>query len=495
MGARRFFMPSNNPEQPRDEKLVIPKAELTGINKHAVPRCAETVLNTIIPANSKARPILMVGEGSHRSHEFFKVQATVAQQAIERGCRQLCMEVPALFVVELKQVMARGPQDMAEAVRGYIKENPYLTWNDESIVKLLIYIGKHNQSASGAEKIGITGLDPQADNAEARLENIPPVLLDSAAEGSWVKTKELYGAFRDTFNQWNNCYSEPLGAKKEELGNECTMHIETLLKYGEGLDPPVIELLQIMLGHLRVRNVNDANEGMRRRDEEMANRVVNAFNAAPKPSRSDAPRVVVLAHNCHVSLAPRYDIPKPSHAASFAHDQGPTANTSRRFSDGMGYVVSETLSDKALFPEGTCTVVLQTSKKTALATSKEEGSLTGLSASPKCVPGAPFNAHEHLPLQKYELESIVEVHVGPLVVVDLHCAAQDTTTELNRNRTKEINGFKGTVTFRSYGGRAPWKDQLPQSNMFPEEHGHFAVVHEETTPALRVLKERSSSAS
>ena len=161
----------------------------------------------------------------------------------------------------------------------------------------------------------------------------------------------------------------------------------------------------------------------------------------------------------------------------------------------MGHVVSETLSNKALFPEGTCTVVLQTSKKTALATSKEEGSPTGLSASPKSVPGTPFNAHEHLQLQGYELESIVEVHGGPLVVVDLHCAAKDTATELNRNKAKNRNGFDGTVTFRSYGGRAPWEDQLPQSNMFPEEHGHFAVVHEETTPARRVLKERSSSAS
>ena len=488
-------MPSNNPEQPRDKKLVMPKPELAGINKYAVPRYAETVLNTIIPADTQARPILMVGDGSHRSHEFFKVQATVARQAIDRGCRQLCMEVPALFVEELKQVMAGGPQDMAGAVRGYIKENPYLTWNDKSIVELLIFIGKHNQSASVAEKIGITGLDPQADNAEARLENIPPILLDSDAQGSWVKTKELYGAFRDTFNQWNNCYSEPLGAKKEALGNECTKHIETLLEHSACLDAPVIELLQIMLGHLRVRNVNDANEGMQRRDEEMAKRVVDAFNAAPMPSRSDAPRVVVLAHNGHVSLAPRYDIPKPSHAASFAHDQGPTANTWRRFSDGMGHVVSETLSDKALFPEGTCTVVLQTSKKTALATSKEEGSPTGLSASPKSVPGTPFNAHEHLQLQGYELESIVEVHGGPLVVVDLHCAAKDTATELNRNKAKNRNGFDGTVTFRSYGGRAPWEDQLPQSNMFPEEHGHFAVVHEETTPARRVLKERSSSAS
>ena len=98
-------------------------------------------------------------------------------------------------------------------------------------------------------------------------------------------------------------------------------------------------------------------------------------------------------------------------------------------------------------------------------------------------------------LQGYELESIVEVHGGPLVVVDLHCAAKDTATELNRNKAKNRNGFDGTVTFRSYGGRAPWEDQLPQSNMFPEEHGHFAVVHEETTPARRVLKERSSSAS
>ncbi len=489
-------MPSNNPEQPRDEKLVMPKAELTGINKYAVPGCAETVLNTIIPANSQARLILMVGEGSHRSHEFFKVQATVAQQAIERGCRQLCMEVPALFVVELKQVMAGGPQDMGEAVRGYIKENPYLTWNDESIVKLLIYIGKHNQSASVAEQIGITGLDPQADNAEARLGKIPPVLFDSDAQGSWGKTKALYGAFRDAFNEWNKCYSEPLGAKKKEaLGNECTKHIETLLEHRAYLDAPVIELLQIMRGHLRVRNVNDANEGMKQRDEEMAKRVVDAFNAAPMPSRRDAPRVVVLAHNCHVSLAPRYDIPKPSHAASFAHDQGPTANTSRRFSDGMGHLVSERLRNNNLFPEGTCTVVLQTSKKTALATSKEEVSPTGLSASPKRFPGAPFNAHEHPPLEEYELESIVEVHGGPLVVVDLHCAAKGTATELNRERTTKRNGFEGTVTLRSYGSRAPWEDQLPQSNMFPEEHGHFAVVHEETTPARRVLKERSSSAS
>ncbi len=478
----------------------MPKPEPTGINKYAVPGYAETVLNTIIPAGTLARPILMVGEGSHRSQEFFNVQATVARQAIERGCRQLCMEVPALFVEELKQVMAEGPDDMAAAVRGYIKENGYLTWNDESIVELLIDIGKHNQSASGAEKIGITGLDPQADNAEARLGKIPPGLLGSDAERSWIKSKELYGAFRDTFEEWKRCYSEPLGAEKKALGNECAKHIETLLEHRSRLDPPEIELLQIMLGHLCVRNVNDANEGMRRRDEEMGNRVIGAFNAAPRPSRSDAPRVVVLAHNGHVSLAPRHDIPKPAPGNFSAHNNGPTTDTWRRFSDGMGHVVSERLRNEALFPEGTCTVVLQTSKKTALDTSKEEGtpsdsSPTGLSASPKHVPGAPFDAYGHLPLQEYELESIVEVHGGQLVVVDLHRAAKDTTTELDRAKAQKRNEFEGTVTFRSYGRRAPWENLLPQSNMFPEEHGHFAVVHEETTPARRVLKEPSSSAS
>ena len=302
------------------------------------------------------RPVLLVGEGSHRTKEFFELQRDITLQAIRGGCRDVFLEVPNFLVSELNQIMARNEPG---AISGFIKKNFFLTWSGTPIVELLQGIAEFNFKKGLSEgSVRVHGIDPQARGIVSHLES-----LQEKHRGSTIANdlNKLMASWKDYSTNEQQYYEALRRQNRTEqatallvirrIRSECLGLVRDLQK-GEGISVADQQVLQAISTHLEVM-AQPIRVGVRKRDEHMAKRIVEAVPDLPT-DRAGAPLAVVLAHNSHVSV-------------------GPIGKAGGWFSLGTGTHVRKALMNRAGWTGvNPCTVVCQASKSGTLAPFRNE---------------------------------------------------------------------------------------------------------------------------
>lgn len=126
--------------------------------------------------------IILLGEGSHGTHEFYHERAKITRRLItERGFNAIAVEAdwPDAYRVNRYVRGEPGDHDAAEALGGF-KRFPAWMWRNADVLDFVGWLRDHNEStASPMNQVGFYGLDlyslhKSIDEVIAYLERIDP---------------------------------------------------------------------------------------------------------------------------------------------------------------------------------------------------------------------------------------------------------------------------------------------------------------------------------
>lgn len=410
------------------------------------------------------RPVLMVGEGSHRTEDFFEVQASLAGQAVERGCKHIFIELPQLWGVELNRILASDGE--RERIADFVRANYYPTWSSNSIVSLLEKIFDLNQNKAG-EPIQVHAIDPQARGAARLLKQLINRCRDpkqrseiQALKDSWISYEKAERRYFAAC-QATDAEAEEIGAggtkndtrlrraqetqalcldamKRIEPG--CKALANNLLRK-EPLSADLGLVASAIAEHLDIMTAA-RGQSISRRDRYMARKILDSMPNMPS-SRQEAPLAVVLAHNNHVAF-------------------GPPLKQGDWYSQGMGTAVREALQGD-VYGDNPCTVICQVSAggKVAYMGKKE-------------IDKASPDGYSHGSMIKGDL-STVPSQMGERVV------AMRFPPALVNAGGKEMRSC-GKIQITDFGGKDPRETNYFYS-IVPAEHMDLLFLHRRTVPA------------
>jgi erythromycin esterase-like protein len=194
--------------------LVLPlgqRAILEAIRREAHPVTGDRRDYDALMALVGDARIVLLGEASHGTHEFYRERARITKRLItERGFTAVAIEGdwPDAYRVNRYIRGAREDLDAEEALRGF-RRFPTWMWRNAEMLDMVGWLRAHNQGlARGARRVGFYGLDlyslaasmeavigyldeqepDAAKRARARYECLQPYAADSQAYGQAVLT-------------------------------------------------------------------------------------------------------------------------------------------------------------------------------------------------------------------------------------------------------------------------------------------------------------------
>lgn len=141
---------------------------------------------------SRGRSLVLLGEASHGTHEFYALRAQITQRLIEeQGCDAVVVEGDWPDVMQLDRFV-RGEDSVAvdEAFAAF-KRFPAWMWANQPIKDFVLWLRAYNATRPDADRVGVYGMDLYSlyRSAESVIDYLESVDPDQA-----VKARELYRA-------------------------------------------------------------------------------------------------------------------------------------------------------------------------------------------------------------------------------------------------------------------------------------------------------------
>ena len=170
------------------------------VRDSAIPlRGAPSDLDPIV-ARAAAAPIVLLGEASHGTHEFYRLRAEITKRLVrELGVRAVAIEGdwPDAYRVNRWVRGEGGDADADEALSGF-RRFPQWMWRNADVLDFAGWLRAHNERIPDpARRVGFYGLDLYSLHAsmEAVLDYLDAVDPDAAA-----RARRRYGCF-DQFDE------------------------------------------------------------------------------------------------------------------------------------------------------------------------------------------------------------------------------------------------------------------------------------------------------
>ena len=125
------------------------------------PLQSSTDLDLLLQQIGNVR-IVMLGEASHGTHEFYDWRAAITKRLIqEKGFDMMAIEGEWADSYRVNQFIKGGPKDSLQAVsllRQYDRW-PTWMWGNQEIASLITWMNQYNQTQPATNKVGFYGMD------------------------------------------------------------------------------------------------------------------------------------------------------------------------------------------------------------------------------------------------------------------------------------------------------------------------------------------------
>jgi erythromycin esterase-like protein len=268
------------------------------------------------------RPIVLLGEGSHGTHEFYALRAQITRRLVEeRGFDAVAVEGdwPDSARVD-RWVRGRDgaagepPDGDADAALGGFRRFPRWMWRNRVVRDLVTFLRAHNAGAGRGRPVGFHGLDLYS--LHASIEEVLRYLADADPEAA-ARARARYACFEEYGED-----PQEYGYMAARVGETCEDAVvqqlselrrraPELVRAGDGGDPEEAAD-EFFSAEMNARLVLDAeryyramfrgrNASWNLRDTHMAD-TLDALVAHLR-ARGRAGKVVVWAHNSHLGDA------------------------------------------------------------------------------------------------------------------------------------------------------------------------------------------------
>jgi len=150
--------------------------------------------------------IVMIGDGSHGTHEFYRERALLTKRLIEeKGVTFVAIEGPWPDVLRLNQYVQGGSGTAREALTVFDRY-PTWMWGNRDMQDFLAWLRRYNDSLPvGRQKVGFYGLDvqsifPAVDHVLAYLDETEPSLAGTTRER--YRCFDQFGGERDVYGYY-----------------------------------------------------------------------------------------------------------------------------------------------------------------------------------------------------------------------------------------------------------------------------------------------------
>ena len=131
------------------------------VRQHAVPLDDDRAAGRLLDAIDERASVVLIGEATHGTHEFYRRRADLTRALIERrGFTIVAAEAdwPDAFRAN-RWVRLLGDDDTAEAALSDFTRFPRWMWRNREVVRFLRWLRGHNADRPLSQRVGFYGLD------------------------------------------------------------------------------------------------------------------------------------------------------------------------------------------------------------------------------------------------------------------------------------------------------------------------------------------------
>jgi erythromycin esterase len=271
------------------------------IEKYAIPLKDQKDLAPVIEKLSSTR-IVMLGESSHGTQEFYEWRRLISQELIEKhGFNFIAVEGDWPPCAELNRYIHSDAeaQSARDALRNF-KRWPTWMWANTEVIKLADWLKAHNEKKSNEKKAGFFGLDVYSlfesiDEVTKQLQKIDPVLAK--------RVQNYYDCF-EPYQRDEKDYAKSLFAYPEGCEDQVLQALRDLLKKRlDGMAEEKALLFDVQQNARVVKNAEHYYHSMIFGDEDSWNvrdgHMMETLNLLLKKYGQES-KAIVWAHNTHV---------------------------------------------------------------------------------------------------------------------------------------------------------------------------------------------------
>ena len=280
------------------------------IKKHALPFESSKDLTPIIDAIGEAK-IVLLGEASHGTSEFYTVRAELSKRLIEeKGFTLIAVEGDWPSCQKVNQFI-KGYESEENDVRHVLKSfNRWPTWMcaNKEIAEFALWLKSHNQQQE-KQKVGFYGIDVYS--LWESLDELIKYLTETNPEGrDLALAKKAFSCF-EPFNRHPETYAMSSLNITQACVDEVSSLLTSIRSHEDHYKNDQEADLNIKINALVARNAEEYYRAMVRndglswnvRDEHM----VEAINEIMDYHGKDA-KIIVWEHNTHIGDASHTDM-------------------------------------------------------------------------------------------------------------------------------------------------------------------------------------------
>lgn len=283
------------------------KKLVKAIQSHALPLHADSTMDAILEAIGDAE-IVMLGEASHGTSEFYKVRAELSKRLIlEKGFSILAVEGDWPSAEQVNQyIKGYDFQDksVVDLLTGAFHRWPTWMWANEEIEELVNWLKSENEKREPEQKVGFYGID-----LYSLYESIDEVLDFLEEHQSFGVDLELAKKAFSCFEPFNRM-PEHYALSTAHFSDECIHEVTELLtsirsnasQYAEGQEQD----LNLAMNALVAKNAESYYRAMLKDDAISWNirdlHMVEAINKL-KEYHGDGTKLIIWEHNTHIGDA------------------------------------------------------------------------------------------------------------------------------------------------------------------------------------------------
>ena len=131
------------------------------VRQHAVALDTETAASRILDVIDARASLVLIGDGTHGTHEFYRIRADVTRGLIEqRGFSLVAIEAdwPDAYRAN-RWARLLGDDETAEAALSDFTRFPRWMWRNREVVRFLRWLRGHNADRTLGARVGLYGLD------------------------------------------------------------------------------------------------------------------------------------------------------------------------------------------------------------------------------------------------------------------------------------------------------------------------------------------------
>ena len=276
------------------------------IQTHAQAFESEKDLDSLLEAIGDAK-IVMLGEASHGTSEFYTVRAALTKRLIEeKGFTNIAVEGdwPACRQVNRYIKGYDNKQQSSRQVLEAFQRWPTWMWANEEVADLVDWLKMYNQNKGKAEKVGFYGIDVYS--LWESMEDIIEFLEKDEPEGADLElAKKAFSCF-EPFNRQPEQYAMSSAFFSQTCIDKVAELLTSIRTHEDKYKDEQESDLNLKINALVTQNAEDYYRTMVQHNDQSWNirdeHMVEALNEIRRYYGEDS-KVIVWEHNTHIGDA------------------------------------------------------------------------------------------------------------------------------------------------------------------------------------------------